>query len=67
MDRVQLVRHWHEMRDSIKKEWGQLTDHELDGIAGDYDLLVTAIHQHTGKTKDDINRRLDELAKKFAA
>lgn len=67
MDRVQLVRHWHEMRDSIKKEWGQLTDHELDGIAGDYDLLVTAIHQHTGKTKEDINRRLDELAKKFAA
>jgi uncharacterized protein YjbJ (UPF0337 family) len=62
-----MVRKWREMRDSIKKEWGQLTDHELDEIAGDYDLLVTAIHQHTGKSKDEINKRLDELAKKPAA
>ena len=67
MDRVQLVRHWHEMRDGIKKEWGQLTDHELDEIAGDYDLLVTAIHTHTGQSKDEVSRRLDEIAKKSAA
>lgn len=67
MDRVQMVRKWHDMRDAIKNEWGQLTDHELKEIAGDYDLLVTAIHTHTGKTKEEIDRRLDELAKKSAA
>ncbi|HKX17217.1 MAG TPA: CsbD family protein [bacterium] len=67
MDRVQLVRHWREMRESVKAEWGQLTDHELAGISGDYDLLVAAIHQHTGKPAEEISRRLDELGKKFAA
>ena len=67
MERTQFVGKWRQLRGPVKQEWSALTEHDLDMIAGDYDLLVAKIHELSGSTREEINRRLDELARKHAA
>lgn len=45
MNSDQMAGKWKQMRGAIKKEWGRLTDDELDKIAGNYDMLVGKIQE----------------------
>jgi uncharacterized protein YjbJ (UPF0337 family) len=67
MDRAQFVGQWRQLRGALTKEWGRLTDHDLDMIAGDYDLLVGRIHTLYGSAREEIDHRLDEIARRPAA
>jgi uncharacterized protein YjbJ (UPF0337 family) len=58
---------WREMRGTIKKQWGKLTDDDLDKIGGNYDQLVGKIQQHYGNSRDDIERRLAQMDRESAA
>lgn len=61
MNKDQLAGKWRQFRGSVKKEWGKLTDDDLDRIEGNYDMLVGKIQEAYGKSREEIERRLDQL------
>lgn len=67
MNKDQWSGKWRQMRGAIKKEWGKMTDDELDMIGGDYDKLVGKIQERYGNAREDVERRLDDMTRNPAA
>lgn len=61
MNKDVLQGRWRQLRGHIKAKWGQLTDDELDQIAGNYDILVGKIQEKYGTTRQQIERELDSV------
>ncbi|NTV11578.1 MAG: CsbD family protein [Zoogloea sp.] len=58
MDWSRVAAQWEQMRKVVKERWGELTDEELDHIAGQRDLLVTRIRHQYGMTEDEADRQV---------
>lgn len=67
MNSDQFMGKWRQMRGAIKKQWGKLTDDDLDKIGGNYDMLVGKIQERYGDARDDIERRLAKMDRESAA
>ena len=52
---------WMQLKGQIKEKWGDLTDDDLDTVAGQRDQLVGRIQERYGLAKDEVNRQLDAL------
>jgi uncharacterized protein YjbJ (UPF0337 family) len=50
---------WKQLRGEIRERWGELTDDELDEIAGKRDKLVGKIQEKYGYARDEAERQLD--------
>lgn len=61
MNKDVLAGKWRQFRGRIKSEWGKLTDDDLDRISGNYDMLVGKIQEIYGKSREEIERRLDQM------
>lgn len=57
---------WLQLRGNVKRQWGKLTDDELDEIDGDLDVLVGKVQQHYGERRDAVEKKLDEWNKEPA-
>lgn len=53
---------WKQMRGSVRKQWGKLTDDDVDKIAGSRDQLVGKIQEAYGKTRDEAEKEVDKFA-----
>ena len=55
---------WKQLRGEVKKWWGNLTDDDLDKIAGERDKLVGRLQERYGYAKEraeaEVERRLRE-------
>jgi len=49
---------WNQLKGSVRKQWGKLTDDDLDIIAGDRDRLVGVIQEKYGVTKEEAQRQI---------
>jgi uncharacterized protein YjbJ (UPF0337 family) len=49
---------WSEAKGKIKEAWGQLTDDELDVIAGKRDQLVGLIQKTYGVAREEAERQV---------
>ncbi len=61
MNRDQWEGKWKQLRGHVKKEWGKLTDDDLDRAQGNMDILIGKIQEKYGTTREAIERRLDAL------
>ena len=61
MNRDILEGQWRQIRGEIRQRWGELTDDELDQIAGHRDKLIGKLQERYGYTTDEANRELDEF------
>lgn len=61
MHKEQFTGKWRQLRGRVKAEWGDLTDDELDQIAGNYDMLVGKIVEKYGQTREQVERRLESF------
>lgn len=52
---------WDQIRGSIKKNWGKLTDDDLKQIDGDRDRLVGKLKEKYGFTKEQAEKKVDEF------
>jgi len=55
----QVIAKWHQIRGSVKQEWGKLTDDDLDYIEGTRDRLVSRLQQKYGVTKEEAEQQAD--------
>lgn len=51
---------WKQLRGHIQEEWGELTDDDLDRIAGKRDQLLGRLQEKYGITKDEANSRITD-------
>ena len=59
MNRDQLQGQWKQIMGEAKRQWGKLTDDDLQQVEGDRDKLVGAIQEKYGKSKEEAEREVD--------
>jgi uncharacterized protein YjbJ (UPF0337 family) len=52
---------WNQLKGEVKKQWGQLTDDDLNWSGGNIDHLVGRIQQRTGESRENIEKFFDKL------
>jgi uncharacterized protein YjbJ (UPF0337 family) len=61
MNRNILEGNWKQLRGTIREKWGELTDDELDQIAGKRDKLAGLLQEKYGYTQMEAERQIDEF------
>ena len=56
---------WKQFKGSVQERWGELTDDEVDQIQGNRDQLAGKLQERYGKTRNEIDREIDEWANKL--
>jgi uncharacterized protein YjbJ (UPF0337 family) len=51
---------WKQLKGSVQKKWGELTNDELDQIAGDQEKLAGKIQERYGITKDEAKKDIND-------
>ena len=51
---------WMQVKGSAKQKWGQLTDDDLDYIAGTRDRLIGRLQEKYGMTQEQAERQAEE-------
>jgi uncharacterized protein YjbJ (UPF0337 family) len=51
---------WKQFRGEVRKQWGKLTDDDLEQIKGQRDILIGKIQNAYGITRDEANRQINE-------
>ena len=54
---------WKQLKGPAKVRWGDLTDDDLDVIAGRKDQFLGKIQERYGVTKEEAERQLDEWSR----
>jgi uncharacterized protein YjbJ (UPF0337 family) len=52
---------WKQLRGSIREKWGQLTDDEVDQIAGKRDKLSGFLQERYGYTQVEAEQQIDDF------
>lgn len=58
----QMVGKWNQFKGNVRQKWGELTDDDLEQIAGKRDVLAGKIQERYGIAKEEANRQIDEWA-----
>lgn len=54
---------WMQFKGKVKEKWGDLTDDDLDRMAGKRDQLVGRIQEQYGIAKDEAERQVDDWSR----
>lgn len=60
MDWNRIEGNWKQFKGKAKEKWGQLTDDELDQIAGQREQLVGRIQERYGYAKEHAQKEVDD-------
>jgi uncharacterized protein YjbJ (UPF0337 family) len=61
MNRNILQGKWKQLRGEIRQRWGELTDDDLDRVAGQSDKLAGMLQERYGYTQMEAERQIDEF------
>ncbi|NIT61145.1 MAG: CsbD family protein [Aliifodinibius sp.] len=56
-----LKGNWKQFKGEIQKQWGKLTNDDLDIIQGEYDKLVGRVQERYGYEREEARREVDEF------
>ncbi|MFZ3239551.1 MAG: CsbD family protein [Pseudolabrys sp.] len=59
MDWNRVEGNWKKFKGQVKEKWGNLTDDDLDGVAGQRDQLEGVIQERYGIAKDQVRKDID--------
>jgi uncharacterized protein YjbJ (UPF0337 family) len=62
----QIEGNWKQFKGKAKETWGELTDDELDQIAGQRDVLIGKIQEKYGIAQDEAEARIQEFENKLS-
>lgn len=60
MNSETLKGEWNQLKGSVKQKWAELTDDDLTHIEGSRDKLVGRLQEHSGRTKEEVEREVDD-------
>jgi uncharacterized protein YjbJ (UPF0337 family) len=50
---------WTQLKGNVRKQWGKLTDDDVDKIQGDAEILMGRIQERYGRSRDEAKREVD--------
>ena len=50
---------WTQLKGQLRKQWGRLTDDDIDQIKGDRDILLGKLQEYYGKNREQNERELE--------
>lgn len=56
---------WLEFKGKVRERWGQLTDDDLDVIAGKREQLIGVLQQRYGSAKDALEREVRDFEREL--
>jgi uncharacterized protein YjbJ (UPF0337 family) len=56
----QIEGRWKQLTGDVKKQWGRLTDDDVDTIDGQHDKLVGRIQEAYGVEREEADRQVRE-------
>jgi uncharacterized protein YjbJ (UPF0337 family) len=60
LNRQELAGNWKQLKGQAKKKWGELTDDDLDQIAGRREILIGKVQERYGKELAAAQEEVDE-------
>jgi uncharacterized protein YjbJ (UPF0337 family) len=51
---------WTQLKGTVRKQWGKLTDDDVDQIQGDAEILQGRIQERYGRTKEQAKEEVDK-------
>lgn len=61
MNKLQWKGRWNEVKGKIKQQYADLTDDDLMYVEGKEDEVLGKLQQKTGKSKEEVEKWLDNL------
>ena len=58
---------WNQVRGHLQERWGDITDNELDQVAGQREQLIGLLQQKYDLEREDAVKQLDEFATTYSA
>ena len=55
-----IAGNWKQYSGEVRRRWGLLTDHDLDEIRGERDILIGKLQERYGYALEDANRKVEE-------
>jgi uncharacterized protein YjbJ (UPF0337 family) len=59
MNEDTLKGQWNQVKGHLRKQWGRLTDDDLDQIKGSRDILLGKLQEYYGKDREANERELE--------
>ena len=59
MNEDTLKGQWNQVKGQLRKQWGRLTDDDIDQIKGDRDILLGKLQEYYGKNREQNERDLE--------
>ena len=57
---------WKEISGEAQKKWGEITENDLEKVKGNMTALVGLVEQTLGVSKEDAQKKVEELLGKIA-
>ncbi len=54
-----------QLKGHVREQWGDLTDDELDQMAGRRQVLVGKLQERYGRSQDEVEQEVDEFFEKL--
>lgn len=51
---------WEQLKGKVQKQWGKLTDDDLDVIKGDAKILAGKLQERYGITKEEAEKQVED-------
>lgn len=52
---------WKQLKGHAQRQWGKLTDDDLDVAEGTREYLIGKIQERTGRARDEVEREVKEF------
>jgi len=59
MNNLQIKGNWNQIKGSLKKKYGELSDDDLKYVEGEEDKLLGRLQEKTGKSKEELSREIN--------
>jgi len=56
---------WKQVKGDIQKEWGKLTDSDVEKVGGERAKLEGSLQEHYGYAKEEAAKHVNDFLKKF--
>ena len=61
MNKETLKGKWEQLKGNLQKQWGKLTDDDIEVIQGNAKVLVGKLQERYGMTKEEAQKAVDEF------
>ena len=58
---------WKQLKGEIKKQWGKLTDDDLDVVQGQHEKLIGLVQERYGYAREQAEREVERFLDRYNA